>query len=209
MAPLAREVAAGDVERFPSLVEQLWDPSLRLVAASRAMRGLRAGEDEIRDVATRLMERLSRDEHRALRLYVPWQDANPDKTFADWFKIVVANVVRDFAREQRGSERRRLPAGDSGEPSVKRLLNQFASTLPLDILGTRPAMTDAQTARELLLFAERHLPAEQLAALTRWIAGSSFEDIAASQALESAEAARKQVRRAVATLRRKFGKPAE
>lgn len=199
-AVLADRIAAGEAELFPTLVEQIWEPCLRLVGGSRAMRGLQAGEDDVREVATRVLTRLSRDEHRALRLYGPWQAANLDKSFADWLKILVANVVRDFAREQRGSEQLQMP----GEPSVKRLLNHFASTLPLDELGARPAMTDAQTARELLEFAKHHLRADQLGALERWLEGSTFDDIAASQALDHADGARKLVRSAVATLRRKF-----
>lgn len=200
VAPLAERVAAGEVAAFSHLVEAVWEPCLRLVAGSRAMRGMGASEDDVRDVATRVMTRLARDDHRALRLYPPWQSANPDKSFADWFKILAANVVRDFARERRGGEHKQV----SGEPSMKRLLNQFASTLPMDKLGARPPMTDAQTARKLLVFAQEHLPAEQLGALERWLQGSTYEDIAASQALDAPESARKLVRAAVATLRRKF-----
>ncbi len=206
--PLAERIAAGEAAVFPQLMATLWQPCLRLIAGSRAMRGLAAGEDDVREVATRVMSRLDRDAYRALRLYGPWQSDNPDKVFADWFKILVSNVVRDFAREQRGSAQKREP----GELSVKRLLNQFAGTLPLDTLGVRPPMTDAQTANELLRFAQEHLPEQQLDALEHWLRGSSYDDIAAEGgAAEGGVAdvadggeARRLVRAAVATLRRHF-----
>jgi DNA-directed RNA polymerase specialized sigma24 family protein len=198
-ASLARGLVAGDAALFPRLIEKLWDPCLAMIAKSRTMRGLRAGEDEVREVATRVMTRLGRDDHRALFLYPPWQENHPDKSFDDWFRILVSNVVRDFAREQRGSDRDR----HDGEPSPKRLLNQFAGTLPLDELGARPAMTDAQTAQQLLLFAKQHLPHDQLSALERWLEGGSYDDIAAAGSSD-ADGARKLVRAAVATLRRHF-----
>ncbi len=187
---------------FGQLMAALWEPSLRLVAGSKAMRGLKASEDDVREVVTRLMAKLQRDDLRALRLYPPWKDRHPDKTFADWFKITTANVVRDFARERRGTDQRRLP----GELSKKRLLNDFAKTLPgEDSYGLRPPVTDAQTARQLLEYARERLPPDQLAALESWLQGASYDAIASSRGLDDAAAAKRLVRAAVAVLRRHFG----
>ncbi|MEZ4437677.1 MAG: hypothetical protein R3B72_01195 [Polyangiaceae bacterium] len=199
--PLAQRVASGDAEAFRELMLVLWEPSLRLIGGSAAMRGLGTGDDEVREVVTRLMAKLERDDFRALKLYADWQPRHPDKTFADWFKITAANVVRDFGRERRGSDRQRV----SGELSKKRLLNDFAKTLPGgDELGLRPAMTDAQTARQLLAFARDRLAPDQLAALEAWLEGASYATIASSRGLAEAAAAKRLVRAAVAVLRREF-----
>lgn len=202
-APLAVRAAAGDPAAFRELIGALWEPSLRLVKASAAMRALSATEDDAREVATAVMTRLERDDTRALRLYLEWRPRHPDKTFADWFKITVANVIRDFARERRGGAARQIPR----ELSQKRLLNDFAKSLPLDELGRRPPVTDAQTARQLLEFARERLPADQLAALEAWLQGASYEAIASSRALDDAASAKRLVRAAVAVLRRHFGPP--
>jgi uncharacterized protein (DUF2267 family) len=199
--PLVEAVLRGD-EDFGQLMVALWEPSMRLVGGSKAMRGLRASEDDVREVVTRLMTKLQRDDFRALRLHPPWKERHPDKTFADWFKITAANVVRDFARERRGTDRQRVP----GELSKKRLLNDFAKTLPgEDSHGLRPPVTDAQTARQLLEYARDRLPPEQLAALESWLQGASYDAIASSRGLDDAASAKRLVRAAVAVLRRHFG----
>lgn len=197
----ALRAAVGGEGAFQELMAALWDPCVRLVGRSAAMRGLDASEDDVREVVTRVMTKLERHEHRALRLYGEWQPRNPDKTFADWFKITVANIVRDFGRQRRGSDQRRV----AGDISKKRLLNDFADTLPLDQLGKRPPITNEQTARQLLEFARERLPAEQLAALEAWLQGASYAAIASSYGLNDAAAAKKRVRAAVAVLRRHFG----
>ena len=87
----------------------------------------------------------------------------------------------------------------------KRLLNDFAKSLPLDDMGKRPPITDAQTARQLLEFARERLPGDQLAALESWLQGASYEAIASSRGLDDTASAKKLVRAAVAVLRRHFG----
>jgi hypothetical protein len=92
-----------------------------------------------------------------------------------------------------------------GEPLAKRLLNELAKQLPLDDVGVRPPVTDAQTARQLLEFAQRELPPDQRTALLEWLQGASFEMIAETSALPGPEDAKRLVRAAVAVLRRQFG----
>ncbi|MBL8741239.1 MAG: sigma-70 family RNA polymerase sigma factor [Myxococcales bacterium] len=197
--PLARRAASGDSAAFKQLMAALWDPCVALVRGSAAMRSLGAGDDDAREVVTRLMAKLERDEHRTLQLYLDWASRHPDKSFGDWLRITVANVARDYGRERRGSEARR-PA----EPSAKRLLNDLAQSLPLE-LGARPPMTDAQTARELLEFARTRLPPKQLDALEGWLQGASYEALAEELALSGADEAKRVIRAAVAVIRRQFG----
>jgi hypothetical protein len=204
--PLARRAATGDAAAFKRLMAALWDPCVGLVRGSPAMKGLAATDDDAREVVTRLMSKLERDAHRTLSLYVDWASRHPDKTFADWLRITVANVARDYSRERRGDEARRpaSSAGASAQPSAKRMLNDLAQSLPLE-LGARPPMTDAQTARQLLEFARTRLPSRQLDALEGWLQGATYEAIAEQLTLTGPDDAKRLIRAAVAVIRRHFG----
>jgi DNA-directed RNA polymerase specialized sigma24 family protein len=193
---LAARAADGDKAAWTALVERLWDPLHRLLRTNRSMGGARS-EDDVRDVLTKLFSKLGAQNGRGLKLYGAWRARHPDKTFEDWLRIVAKNVVRDRARETLGAR------GPSGEPSVKRLLNEFAASPCIESLGFRPPVTAAQTARQLLAFARSHLPREQHLALRLWLDGASFEEIEGECELEK-DAARKLVRAAVAVLRRQF-----
>jgi RNA polymerase sigma factor (sigma-70 family) len=196
---LARRGAAGDGAACKELVEKLWPVWTSWVRRQRSLGPLAQSDDHVHEVLVRLVEKLGQPEGRGLRLYPPWQEQNPDKTFSDWVRIVTKNVVRDYAREQLGPR----PA-DRDAPSLKRLLNDFASSPALEELGIRPPFTAAQTARELMEFAESRLPPEQLVVLRHWLEGASFEDTGTELGI-TPDAARKLVRSAVATLRREFG----
>jgi hypothetical protein len=194
---LALAVAAGDAAAAPRLVEVLWPEWLDLLTSSRSMRALRGDEDHARNVAARLLDKLHRDDFRALRQFVEWRERHPDKTFHDWVRIVVANASRDYLRERRS-------AAPSAEPSARRLLDEVMQGMPLEEVGTRPAMTAAQTARQLLEFAEKHLPRPQLAALRAWLEGTDFDEMSAQLGLADPGEGRRLLRAAVAALRRAF-----
>lgn len=195
---LAARAAEGDASACRALVEHLWPAWVDAVRSNRSMGALAAADDHVHEVVTRLAEKIGRADGRGLRLYRPWRERNPDKTFADWIRIVTKNVIRDYVREQLGP----VTSGD-GEVSLKRLLNEFASSPALEEQGVRPPLTAAQTARELLEFARKRLPAGQLRALALWLEGATFEDIA-SELGSDVEEARKLLRAGVATLRREF-----
>lgn len=194
-AELALRAASGNVEAFERLMQLLWPELLRWIGTSRRMRALGASQDDVRDVGTAVLEKLQRDGYHALSTYRDWQERHPDKSFHDWLRIVAANVVRDRARGQRARQSTESPT---------RLLNELVAALPVDRLGARPPMTDAQTARQLLEFARGRLPEPQLSALYAWLQGASFEEIAERGEPANAEEARRVVRAAIATLRREF-----
>ena len=196
---LAVAAAAGDGHAFMELVNAVWPELMSLLASSRRLGPLARSEDDCREIGVGLVEKLARHDYRALGQYVEWRGRHPDKSFHDWLRIVAANAVRDYVRAQRRS---RPPPAD--EPSPLRLLNEFAATLPLDELGSRPQVTAAQTARQLLEFAEEGLGAEQYRALTDWLKGGNYEEIGEKLSLSDPDEARKMVRAAVASLRRRF-----
>lgn len=197
---LADRAADGDPAAMNAFVAALcpvWDT---LVRSSPTMGRLRRSDDHVSDVVTGLIEKFSRGNGHRLRQHRSWRAQHPDKTFEDWMHIVVANMVRDHMRSVLGETR---APSEPGEPSRKRLLNEFTSSPALERIGARPPMTEAQTARQLLEFARERLPAEQYGALTRWLEGETFEEIEAELGLAS-EAGGKLVRAGLAALRRHF-----
>lgn len=196
--PLIEKVARGDQAAWQALIEHLWPALFNIVRSNRVMGPLAKSEDQIRDVLTRLIDKLGKQEARALTLYGPWRARHADKTFEDWIRIVTSNVVRDHVREVMGD------AAVFEGPSVKRLLNELASSPALAELSVRPPITNAQTARELFELARRRLPEDQWRGLVLWVEGASFEEIGAELGSVGEEAAAKLVRSAVAVLRRAF-----
>jgi hypothetical protein len=199
---LASRASAGDGGAWRELVGHLWTPAVRIVAASRAMRRFGASQDHVKDVVTNVFGKLGDHGARGLKLYAPWHERNPDKAFPDWIRIVLANAARDYVRDHAGES----PQVERKEMSVRRLLNQFSTSGAVEEIGERPAITEALTARQLRSYAERHLGADECRVLTLWIEGSGFEEIAAQLGHADGEVARKQLRAAIAVLRRKFAR---
>lgn len=194
---LALRAEAGDATALASLIERLWPAWLQMIAADRSMRSLHSSEDDIRTVAIGLVEKLQKRQGHTLHLYRLWLERHPSKDFSDWMRIVTKNAVRNHVAARLGSAPR-----DDG-PSPKRLLNEYSSSKLLEEIRVTPKITASQTARELLEFAEVHLPAGQRRALTLWLQGMTFDDIALDLGVQPGEALRLQ-RAAVASLRREF-----
>ena len=196
---LAALAAEGDAKAREQLIEHLWPHWLRLARAHRRLAPLPDAEELAHEVATTLAAKLGRTDSHHLRLYPTWQATHPEKDFADWIRILTANAARDMARSVLG---RRKPEPGAA-PSVKAVLNELSGSLSVSTLGSRPPMTNAQTARQLLEHAERRLSASRYGALRSWLMGSTFEEIGAEAGM-APEAARREVRAAVAVLRRHF-----
>jgi hypothetical protein len=198
---LVARAAAGDEPARRRLLERLWPIWTEMVRSSRSMGSFARSDDHVDAVVGKLIEKIARPDGRALRRYLDWRAAHGAQTFADWIRIVTKNAVRDHLRDQLGTS----TSTQSGEPSVKRLLNEFAvSPAAADEPGHRPPVTAAQTARELLEFAASRLPEGHLRALRQWLDGATFEEIGHAEG-ESPPDARRKVRAGIAVLRRHFG----
>jgi hypothetical protein len=199
-------VVGGDVSAWSELVVRLEPLLLQLLRRSRTLGPMRHNVDDCRAVMISVLERLSKNDFRSLRLFQPWADANPGKDFGDWIRIVTVNIARDHVSARLGGAAR---AGSEDEaPLNKRMLNTLASLLPGDDdhrLAFRPSMTNVQLARELLEYAARSLESTQLHALRRWMDGASFDELAGELGLANPRDADKLVRAALARLRRHFG----
>ncbi len=194
---LIARALGGHESAWMRLLGILWERVETRVAHSRRMGQLRSADDR-REVVSRVFARLRRNDLRALRTFPAWRARNRDKTFDDWLAIVVANVIRDYVTERLGD------VDDAGR-GLKRLIHTLADTLD-GAEGReprlRPAITNTIAAAELLAFARVALPVDQLAVLTRWLAGDDFAEIAAAQGCADAAAARATLRAALARLRR-------
>jgi hypothetical protein len=199
---LAFRAADGEPGVWRDLAEHLWPFWQHAVRTSRAMGSLARSEDHIHDVVAALLEKLGPEGGAALGLYPTWRAANPDKTFEDWIRIVTAYAVRDYVRRALGRRRSRDPE----QPSPKRLLNEFVTSPAADdpVFAVRPEMTMAQMARQLIAYAERRLAPDQRAALMLWLAGADCDEIGDALCAGDEDKARRTLRAAIATLRRKF-----
>jgi DNA-directed RNA polymerase specialized sigma24 family protein len=189
------------------LAALLWPEITRMVCGSRGMTVLGRSDDHVRDVALLVLEKLGKDGCRAAHLLAPWREAHPGKTLGDWLRIVTANVVRDYVRDRsgRGARGDRRAPATAAEPLDKRLLHSLATLLPDDDdLPPAEALsaTSGHAARQLAAWAESRLPRDQLAALSAWLQGTTFQEMAAEYGLADAAAAKRLVRAAVASLRR-------
>jgi len=198
---LAQRAAGGDTGARRELIEVLWPVWLRLARGNDAVQALGTSEDDDHEVAVKVVAKVCGADGHELGLFPPWRERNPGKTFQDWMCIVVANVARDHVRERLAHAR--APASPD-DPTVGRVLNEFVRSPLLDEQGVRPAMTVNQTARQLIEFARERLPPAQLGALTLWIDGATFAEIAAQVGVGGEDAARKLVHSGVAVLRRHF-----
>lgn len=164
---------------------------------SRALGSLREHTDDCRNVMTRVFERLRRDDFRALRLYLKWQERNETRQFEDWLTVVSTNVARDYVEERLGAAR---------DQPIKRLVNTLAGALDDsdEALAVGAHITPKLAAAQIMAFAQDDLPAIQLEVLKSWLLGNDFEGIAAEVKLASADEAKKHLRAGLARLRRKL-----
>lgn len=199
---LVERAVGGDEAAWQSLVAELWPFWLRMVRGHRAMGQLSRDEDHVNDVVARLVDKLSPRGGGALGTYADWSGRHPDKGFGDWLRIVTVYAVRDHVRKTLGRGRQQ----DPDLPPPKRLLNEFALSEAFDEanLGFRPSFTAAQLARQLIEFARERLRPEQMEALLRWLQGADYAEIADALPEATADQARRELRSAVATLRRRF-----
>lgn len=195
--------ASGDAAARRELTAILWPAWLEMVRSSRSMGSLARDPDHVRNVVMMLVEKLQRGEGLVLRQYELWLERHEGKTFVDWIRIVTTNAVRSYVSGVLGTR-----TSDGDGPSAKRVLNEFASSTLLEELHVRPPFTLLELARELIEFAERRLPPDQLRVLREWLEGADYERIAATLGITSGDAKRLQ-HAAVTTIRRYFNPKSE
>ncbi len=198
---LVRETLAGHEGAWQRLWQAV-EPTLYATLRRPNLLGrLSQSEDDCRNIVVEVMSRLRADDFARLGQYAEARRQNPALPFMGWLVVVAKRVAIDYLRAQETYIDRRH-VKDASSPGAWRDI----VTLPGDsqLPGARPAITGLGTAREMLDFAGEDLPAEQRAALSAWLEGASFAEIAGGGDPRDAE---KRVRAALERIRRKFRKP--
>jgi len=197
LAGLVDQVLAGSDRAWQRFFLRYGSKVEQLAKRSRSLGSLRETADDCRNVMTRVFERLRRDDFRALRLYLQWQQRNDTRQFEDWITVVTTNVARDYVEERLGAAR---------DQPIKRLVNTLAGALDDsdEALAVGAHITPKLAAQQIMDFAQHDLPPIQLAVIKSWMLGNDFDDIAGEHRLSSADEAKKHLRAGLARLRRKL-----
>lgn len=168
------QVIEGDATAWDEFVFQAEPQLILLLRRSRTLGPLRHNIDACRAVMISVLERISNDNFRGLRLWVQWANSHPGKDFGDWLRLLTMNVARDH------------------------MVQLLDAMLPTDD-DDRLSMTTSMS-RELREYAALWLESAQLHALHRWIDGASLGQITDELRLDADTL----VRAALARLRRHF-----
>lgn len=197
-------ITGGDAIAWKQWMDLVWPYLVESAYRNRSLKNLPGLDDHAAEVASRVIERLKRDNFRPFTLYFSWKAQHPDKQFDDWLRIVLGNVARDYLREVFGRTDPKQEKKDGEQaPNPRKLLAAYAIHESLENMGNRPPMTAQQTALQLMEYAQSRLPGDQAQALKLWLEGASFEEIEDESSPESRPGA-DLVRSAVASLRRAF-----
>jgi DNA-directed RNA polymerase specialized sigma24 family protein len=193
---LLEQVLAGSDRAWQRFFLRYGSKVELIAKRARSLGSLREQVDDCRNVMTRVFERLRRDDFRALRLYLQWQQRNTTRQFDDWLTVVTTNVARDYVEERLGAAR---------DQPIKRLLNTLAGALEDsdEALAVGAHLTPKLAAQQIMAFAAAELPEIQLAVLKSWLLGNDFESIGAELSV-SVDDAKRHLRAGLARLRRKL-----
>jgi len=192
------------IERLLAGQEDLWT-TLMATIHPLAMRLCRlrllvhdsSTDDLCRDVATKTLERLSKNGYAALRRYAETRSNYPSLEFSSWLRVVVANLCSDHLRALPGNQRVR----DSG---ARRLVVHKALARSEEMGGHNTVQRKVEIRRVLRWLADPSFPSDQRQALSLWMRGSNASEIAAELDLSCAADATRLLRAGRQRLRRHF-----
>lgn len=187
---------------------------------------LTGSPDDVRDVLLETLERVDRDDFRALRQYLARKqeevpdvrsaapEPTGDLTFAGWLAGLVDFAIRDHVRKRYGrAPARSTSETEPSEPQIqtKRSLHSWAvhpSESQSGQFGSAaPGLSRLLTARSILSYAGEVFDARELAFFGRYLEQATFEELADEFALARPELARAEVRRLKERLRARFREP--
>jgi DNA-directed RNA polymerase specialized sigma24 family protein len=181
---------------------------------------LASSADDVRDVFLETLERIDRDDFRALRLYLKRKmketpnvraaSSDDEITFVAWLAALVDFAIRDHVRRRYGRvSAKRTTDEDPAAPRTpsKRSLQSWA-VHPSDSQsghfgGANPGLSRLLTARSILSYAGETFAPHELRFFERYLDHASFEELADEFSLTAAQA-RDQVRRLKERLRAHF-----
>jgi DNA-directed RNA polymerase specialized sigma24 family protein len=193
---------------------------------------LARSEDDVRDILVATLERIDRDDFRALREYLERkQRAVPDVrashegqaevSFASWLAGIVDFAIRDHVRKRYG----RRPslhthAASNADQDNDRAALPVLSKRSLHSWAVHPTDTQSGqfgsaasglsrllTARSILRYASEAFDTRELSFFQRYLEHATFDELAQEFALANPELARAEVRRLKERLRARFRGP--
>jgi hypothetical protein len=194
---------------------------------------LSGSRDDVRDVLLETLERVDRDDFRALRQYLERKlEAVPDVrsggegrsasqaesgaapeslTFVAWLAGVVDFAIREHVRKRygRASAARRDPQDEAPLPALTKRSLQSWAVHPSDgssgnFGSANAGLSRVLTARSILSYAAEAFDAHELALFRRYLEQATFEELAEEFALPDVDAARAEVRKLKERLRARF-----
>ncbi len=225
--PLVLGVVRGDRTAWFQLTLYIEQWVLTHVPSHWRMRKARLtqSEDDVRDVMLEVLERVGKDDFRALRQYLDRKLADvPDvrnsaeeeepqlTTFAAWLRGLVDFAIRDHVRKRYGRPSERPDDAhkeENGGPTItKRDLQSWAvhPTQPHSgqFGGAQPAVTRVLTARSILRYAAEVFDERELKLFRRYLEQASFEELTTEFELTDKGAAEAEVRKLKERLRVRF-----
>ena len=183
-------------------------------------------EDDVRDVLLETLERVDRDDFRALRTYLerkqqalpdvraPQREGATELTFAGWLAGLVDFAIRDHVRKRYG----RAPASATNEDEppglpvlTKRSMHSWAvhptETQSGHFGSAAAGLSRLLTARSILSYASEVFDARELRFFARYLEQATFEELAQEFSLARPELARAEARRLKERLRARFREP--
>jgi DNA-directed RNA polymerase specialized sigma24 family protein len=198
---LVERTLAGDGEAWQELWQTVEPTLYATLRRPRLLGRLSQSEDDCRNIVVEVMGRLRAGDFSRLQQYVAAKRQNAALPFMGWLVVVAKRVAIDYLRAvDTYIDRRHMK--DASSPGAWREVVSLPNDSQLP--GARPPVTGRSTAHELLAFAGADLPEVQRAALSAWLEGAGFEEIAAGG--DPREPA-KQVRAALERIRRRFREP--
>jgi DNA-directed RNA polymerase specialized sigma24 family protein len=198
---LVTRVLAGEASAWQALWQAVEPRLYALIRRPSFLGRLSESEDDCRNIVVEVLAALRAHDHMRLRSFAAARVANPALPFFAWLTVVAKRLAIDYMRRQDTYQDLRARVGEGARGAWTPI-----TALPPEsqLPGFRPPMTNRAAVAELLTFAGRDLPLEQRAALSAWLQGGSFDDVARAAGLPSARQAERVVRAALERLRRRF-----
>lgn len=217
MEQLACAVVKGEAGAWLALQQAILPLVVGILRTHRSMRrrGLHLIADDVQEVTTATLERLSRADYRNLRRYVEQLEraAQTVQSFDSWLYGAVDYAIRDHLRLRYGRAPKRSEDDERAPCPSKRDVNTNASGLSDLIeqkqLAQTMGITKNITAAEIFAYALHHFAGHELQALhLHYVEDCDFDVIARALSLPDANEAQKLIRRLNARLRHRFDRGA-
>jgi DNA-directed RNA polymerase specialized sigma24 family protein len=216
---LVRAVVDGDVAAWQRLIELLV-PRIEAIARSHGdlkRRGLAGSADDLAEVRTGTLERLSRQHYKNLARYLAQRAGGAEQqaqSFDSWLYGAVDFTVREHLRQRFGRAPKPSSESTSAPRPSKRDLGTNANRIDDEPLAraivTTLGMTNKLTVAAIMAFIDQSFAPHEASAMRLYYGeGNSFAELAAALNLPDERSADKLIRRLNGRLRHKFASEAD